>query len=1438
MMRRKRFLALAMSVVLAAGVFTNVSAQQSGDSTGDRLIYDGVKYKISRQAGKNDVFSDTRKGLLLQSYGSGSTATFKETFSGNFEIEMKALAEETRPSLSEYRLHFTSATTGETFAVGVKDIGNETSAYVVVEEELAGISYALDYDDKAHGFSTSQNGAGIYTRVAGAHTTSLVFDPATMEVKIKNYGTGDAYKTIWCLAESVVDGRRFNHVLKPFDYYSVSVEFTQVGTGKSGELLIYNVNGEDYGESSLPAVYATVNSNITLQPVVGKKYTLPKASVYGMEETPEISCTVKDANGKKLVSGKVGDGISFTPKSSGSYYLYYSVAGQEKAGTYVTLKAYPASTVTCKIASCDPLTESVGVHTTMTIPARKAVTNLLMTGKAFYTDVTIAKGKAEKETKQAVDKAFDYTFEEAGIYTVTWSAKINGKTYQDSMKVLVDEKIPGVVGADIKKVYDKGSKFTIPEATVYLNGQEVKAVGTATLPSGKKEEGNVFALDEIGIYHLTYTYEVNGKKGSFEKIFQVPYGSENIFLAGEDTTVTYDDTAGNADFPGVQIEMTSKNAVATYAKTLDLSDNTKLDNLIELYVIPQTAGTRDMTGFYITLTDKLNPSNQVSIRVIAGDGNMSSGSYVRVKATGQDGYLGLYKQPSWDTEPYTWVEGIENMMAHNKGGYTTDLDFAFESTAFDMKVKTLALRYDASEKALYGQQRIKLVHDKDYREELITDLDDPALYKNLWQGFTDNSQVELSISPVSVSGKATFKILSVDGESLQQKILADTTAPEVTIDMKGMKQAPDAKVGTAYPIFDVKATDDLCAEDTLIKQITVKHNGKTVEVKDQAFVPTEEGVYQIQYTVSDGFGNTTRKNVNVTAKNKVPAMKMKVDGALEKSMTYGKAYKVPTFKGEGGTGKHASRSYYIYDGKETEFDGSFVPMAEGSYTVVCEVSDYIGQTAKVSETIDLVFAPAIIFEDSEIVLPEAIAAENTFGFENYQAIYYTKVGADAKKTACRITVTDAAGTRELEKDNLYIPKMSKKVKKANILFTFSAEVDGKTIDKTVKREVKLVSISKDNQFMTGYFMKDNATLKAFNRYTVLSATKNGNAKVAYIRPVQVQEFSLVMKAEQNKNGSFQSNFDTIRVTLTDKKVKSQKVQFTIYKKGKSLQISINGGRKVGMPGSLTAESMQNLEIGYQNDDYSLVGAENTSLGTVETYLNGTAFKGFASGEVYVDIELLGAKAGAAIDIISMNNQTFLGAIQDTIDPQLFVNGSYSGIYTEGTKLTLPTANAYDVLNYVTIPVLSVTDANGKTVKALNGTELNGAIANQEYEIQLNKLGRYTVSYTAEDAAGRRIVASKTIEIVDDVLPTLELKGNYPKTVSAGKSVKVEKYKIQDNGNTDKVEVLVYCGTPKGIVSEVKGDKIETKEKGRYTVYYFLTDENGNKNVESFTFEAN
>ncbi len=1434
---KKKIVALLMSVVMMSGTMTNLNIKADTATTGDRLEYNGIKYKTEIQADKSENFSDTRKGLLLQSYGSNSTAKFKETYTGDFEIEMKALAEEKTPALIEYTLRFKSVTTQEEFALGIKDTGTATSAYVIVDEEYAGVNYANDSDGKAHGFTTSENSAGSYTKINGANTTTISFDPETLEVKIKDQSNGGEYKTIWCLTKNIMDGRRFDHTLEPFDYYDVSIEFTQVKTGSLAKLLIYNVNGEDYGEANLTEVSPKINSNIIYQGIVGKKYTLPEAKVYGSEESETIFCNVKNASGKQLTSGKLSDNISFTPDKEGKYYLYYYTEAQKNSGTYVILNAYKASDIECTIKECEPLTESVGANTTLTIPARYAESNIYFEGKKVYTDVVITKDGSNLEEKTTVTEAFDYTFKETGKYTITWKTSLYGKEYKEKMTVKVDEKIPGIVGAKLEKVYDKDFELEIPEAKVYLNNNEYITEAKVIKPSNNTVTDKKIKLDELGLYTVVYSYDADGKNKSFKKTFQVEYGSENVFIAGEDTEVYYDNVSGNADMPGVQVEMTSKNSSVTYAKTIDLSDNTKLDKLIELYLIPQTTGTRDMSGFYITLTDKLNPDNQVSIRVIAGEGNMSSGSFVRVKATGQDGYLGLYKNHSWDSEPYTWTEEIEAVAAHDKGGYTTDLDFAFNNTSYDMQDKTLILRYDAKEKAIYGHQKVKLVHDKDYREELITDLDDTSLYKTAWQGFTDDSQVELSITPVSVSGKATFKIMSVDGQDLSNKVLADTTAPDVTVDYKGMDKAPTGKVGMAYPIFDIIATDDLCSDESLIKKITVKHDGKEIEVKDNSFVPKTEGVYQIQYTVSDGFGNTSKKNVNVTVKNNVEKVKMTLKENFSDTIAYGMNYYAPEFEGKGGSGKLTYRTYYVHNGEETEFTNCFKPMDEGEYTVVCEVKDYIGQTVKEEKTLNVVFKPEILFEDSDIVLPQAIAAEKTYKFEKYQAEYYEKIGDDPKNVTCKIEVTDAESTRTLEDDRLYIAKMSKQVSETNIKFIFEAKANGETISKEITRKVKLLNVSTDNQFVTSYFIKEGASLKALNRYMIISANANKTAKVSYINAVQAEEFSMIFKADQADNGSFNSSFDKLRVTLTDKNNPDEVVKIEISKDGKGLKNSINGKKGVTIPGSLTAESADNIEIGYNNEDYTVTAAGNATVGTIDTYLNGTEFKGFSSDEIYVDIELVNAKKGSAIDMISMNNQTFIGVVQDTIDPQLFVKGSYSGMFTEGTKIKLPKANAYDVLSAVLDPTITVSDKDGKAVKTTNGIELKDAVADKEYEIKLDKIGVYTVTYSAEDAAGRKVSVSKNIEIIDDVLPTLELKGKYSESVSAGKTVKVKKYKISDNGNTDNVKVTVYYGSPNGILEKVKDGKIETKEKGLYTVYYFMTDENGNRNVATFTFEA-
>lgn len=1439
MRKWKKLLAFVLIATLAVGTVSNITFANDSTDTGDRFSYDGVKYKTARTATTNEVFQDSRNGLLLYSYDSGTKATFRETFSGDFEIETKAIGSKKKPYLSAYTLHFTSVTTGESFAVNINDTGTEIHASVSVGEDVTGIYYSKSaWNNKAHGYTTVMNQNGEYTTVTGSSTVTIIFEPETMEIKIKKPSNQEEYKTIWCLTEEIMDGKRFPHVFESFDNYNVSIEFTSVSEGKKGELLIYNVNGEDYGKPNLPYVQSAIDTNLTMNAVTGCEYTLPEASVYGIaddEINEKITCTIFDAEGNELTSGKVAEGVSFVPEKTGVYYLYYKLSGKQSAESYTKLLAYDSKEFDCTISEYNKGSERVGVNYTWEIPARSVESELFMAGEQVYTDITIKNGDKVVEEKEQVKKSMEYTFEQPGTYTIIWSVQLFGKIFEDTMSITVDEEIPSIVGAEFKNTYDMGSTLKVPKATVHVGGEKYDAKMQVIMPSGAVTEEKKITLDEIGNYRVIYTYSVGKENQQFERTFQVDYQTSKLFEAGEDTTIYYDDTSGNADMPGVQIEMSSNSSSATYVKTIDLSDNTKHDTLIELYSIPSKIGANDLTGFYITLTDKLDPENQVVIRAVS---NNTEACYLRAKATGQTGFVGLWKKHGWEQAPYPWEDVVEDTMAHDKSGFVAYFDMAYNLTEYDLADKTFVLYYDAEEKAIYSSNLFELTHDENYRENLVADLDDPTMYTSLWKGFTDNSQVELSITPMSVSGTATFKIMNVDGMSLRTENLADTTAPSVTVDYLGMEGAPVGKVGLAYPIFDLILEDDLCSAESLVVKTAVTHNGNQVEIKDNAFTPEKAGIYQIHYSVSDGFGNTTEKLVDVMVKTEIPKVTISMNGELPEKLSYGVKCYAPSFGGNGGSGKLTYRTYYIHNGEETEFKEKFVPMDDGEFEVVCEVKDYLGQVAKASKTYNIKFEPEMIIEEDEIVLPFVLIADKTYEFEKYKATYYEKVGGDAKKATCIIEVTDANGTNTLEKDRLYVPKASASVKEATVRFVFKADVGGKEISKEIVRKVPLHSIGTTEKFVGDYFIGENAQFQVYNRYMTMSAANtSSNMKAQFVRPVQARNFSIVLKGNASENGVFKSAYERLRITMTDKQNNDIKVQFDVIQNGAELAMSINGGKQVLMPGTLSTQSQENVVVSYNNETFEVFGTENALLGSVKTTLSGEEFKGFESKEAYVTIELIGVTGESAINLISINNQTLLSTVQDNTNPELFVNGSYSGLCAKGDTVTVPTADAYDVLNYVSQPTVSVLAPDGSDAKAEDGTTLKNVPANKKYSIQTDQLGQYTITYSATDEAGRKTDVSKTYSVYDDVLPTIELDGEFPESVDAGDDVKVKQYEIQDNGDKDKVKVKIYCGTPEGLLERVEGNKISTKEKGTYYVYFYLTDENGNNNVQIFTFEA-
>lgn len=274
-----------------------------------------------------------------------------------------------------------------------------------------------------------------------------------------------------------------------------------------------------------------------------------------------------------------------------------------------------------------------------------------------------------------------------------------------------------------------------------------------------------------------------------------------------------------------------------------------------------------------------------------------------------------------------------------------------------------------------------------------------------------------------------------------------------------------------------------------------------------------------------------------------------------------------------------------------------------------------------------------------------------------------------------------------------------------------------------------------------------------------------------------------------------------------------------------------------MLGSLNSVGVINVQIGYDNSTFELTCAEGTSLGKINYTDDGSAFNGFTSNEVYVDFELVNVTGESSIALKQINNQVFTNSRNDTVSPQIYVDGSYSGMFDIGTIITLPKARAYDVLSATSAATITVKGTDGY-MTAKDGTLLNNAPADKEYVVEFTAAGRYTITYYSVDAKNKKTDKTKTIVISDNVLPEIELKKDLPEKVKVGDSLTIPDYKVVDNGDISKATVEIYYTDGKGMIYALPADgKIQVDTEGTYTVYFYVIDEHDNYNVIAYTFTA-
>ena len=189
----------------------------------------------------------------------------------------------------------------------------------------------------------------------------------------------------------------------------------------------------------------------------------------------------------------------------------------------------------------------------------------------------------------------------------------------------------------------------------------------------------------------------------------------------------------------------------------------------------------------------------------------------------------------------------------------------------------------------------------------------------------------------------------------------------------------------------------------------------------------------------------------------------------------------------------------------------------------------------------------------------------------------------------------------------------------------------------------------------------------------------------------------------------------------------------------------------------------------------------------------------------------------------------------TISINTDIDTSEFGTYFYQICATDQSGNDTCLTRYVTVvdtlaPMLSLRGSDSITVEVNSNFNDPWINTSDDYYTTVNittsgtftgvdKIGSFTLIYTAEDGSGNQASVTRYIFVEDNTAPTLELLGDEIITVDRWSDFVDPGYKVSDN-YTEEAMITVTTG----------GDFSSTTSAGRYYITYVAEDEAGNKSV--------
>ena len=972
-------------------------------------------------------------------------------------------------------------------------------------------------------------------------------------------------------------------------------------------------------------------------------------------------------------------------------------------------------------------------------------------------------------------------------------------------------------------IYDRGTVLDLSEEVMSVNGQSYPADVTVIMPSGTGYNADSIVLSETGKYELLYSCVAGGKVYRETRYILV---EEDMYgVAGKDSSANYteyefDDPSGTTVKEGILVDLTA-DSVFTFNNIIDLRGMTKNDRLISLNIIPSVIGEADFHILEITFTDIYDPTNYLQVTLTdVDDGNYlyeDIGAYPNYQYT----YWGSYAKAGAAGQPQTGYYSASDIVYTNS--YGALLKVSFNGTPFPFENGTSAgvlsedtfdVYMDYESRAVYGTK-------KDVSNNFIVDLDDPTYFESLWNGFT-TGEVTVSVSASSFD-KASGRVFIQDicGMDLSKETLSDREPPLIEIDMLGYEEPPAGIAGEGYPVFPAKAFDRQTGITPVEVHVFANYGTNTkneTELLDGEFYPTRAGIYTIEYSSEDKFGNRSVSVVQVSVVEEHDPPELVLDGQGTLSATVGIPVQIDSCTVTGEIGRVEITAEVSKNGKTVDVsDNCFIPTEEGKYTVKLTAKDFLQRSDSKEYTVEALYSPAPIVSGS-ISFPKYFIAGYTYKIPSLYGFDYRT----GKEFQCIVTVKDGAGDRIVAES--FVPAVEKNGDIVEIQYVCS---NGVASGEPVVYKVPCYIVRNGEDLdMRGYFIPSNGTISVESSADGITLqTDEEGAAAEFLNVLKADGFNIKFSAVGE-----QSNFSSFNIFLKDAENEelSVKISFTARTGGSVLQINGTGNYPVAYLFSRGDEFL----LSYSNADMSVKTLRDLSLSAkIYEYESGEPFEGFPSGKIRMYMSFEGVQGLSAVTLKSLNEQPLSSAVVDTVRPQIYIDGLYGGVYSVGKDAVIPPIYVFDVLDPNPTVTMTVTSPDGSIVTSEDGTVLDGISPNGMYSFRLAEYGRYVVTLTAKDSSGRSRNMSFIYTVIDEVPPEIDFSAKQTEA-KAGKTVKVSAATAKDNID-GAVEVFTFAVAPDGCVFTV-GDSFVADLRGEYQVIYMAFDSQGNTATEMYT----